>query len=442
MVFISYAREDSDAARRLYNDLKKVGLNPWLDKESLIAGQNWKIAINKAIEKSRYFIPIFSSVSVAKRGHVQKEFKYALDVFDEFPESEIFVIPVRLDDCEVPYQKLKDIEYADLFPRWKNGIKRILLAMGRSSSPIVPVKKILWVDDKWKKTDKDGIENISNILESTGKISIKKETRTMAAADDLDSSKYDLVISNMELNRNDSGLNLLKQLLNRSQKLKAEYPPIFIFHERHVKEKYLKKAKKLKAAEIISKSCPQDLINRVAEQFGLEHLSKVTEESATQTVPKKTYKPVEWYNKGRSFSQLGKIDQAIQCYDKAIEIDPNYVDAWYEKGNALYGLESIQCYDKAIEIDPKYAKAWYGKGNTLLALSYVDAYANKGDALSMIGKYNEAIQCYDKAIEIDPKYAKAWYGKAHCLDQLGKYVYAKKCYDEAKLLGYYNHDTM
>jgi len=48
-VFISYAREDYDAAERLHQDLKIAGLTSWLDKESLIAGQNWKIAINKAI---------------------------------------------------------------------------------------------------------------------------------------------------------------------------------------------------------------------------------------------------------------------------------------------------------------------------------------------------------------------------------------------------------
>jgi TIR domain len=129
IVFISYAREDTEAARRLYDDLKNAGLTPWLDKESLVAGQNWKIAINKAIKKSRYFIPILSSKSVEKRGYVQKEFKYALDVIDEFPESQIFVIPVRLDDCDIPYEKLKDIEYVDLFPDWNKGLQRILQAL-------------------------------------------------------------------------------------------------------------------------------------------------------------------------------------------------------------------------------------------------------------------------------------------------------------------------
>ncbi|MGC1931965.1 MAG: toll/interleukin-1 receptor domain-containing protein, partial [Candidatus Nitrosopolaris sp.] len=99
-VFLSYAREDSDAAKRLYEDLKNDGLSPWLDKESLLPGQNWEIEIRKAIKNSRYFIALLSSNSVDKRGFVQKEFKFALEVLDEVPESQIFVIPARLNECK------------------------------------------------------------------------------------------------------------------------------------------------------------------------------------------------------------------------------------------------------------------------------------------------------------------------------------------------------
>lgn len=129
IVFISYAREDAEAAKRLYEDLKNAGLTPWLDKESLLAGQNWNIETNKAIKKSKYFIPILSSSSVEKTGYIQRELKYALDRVDKLPKSKIFVIPVRLDDCEMPYEKLKDIEYVDLFPDWDKGVNRIIEAM-------------------------------------------------------------------------------------------------------------------------------------------------------------------------------------------------------------------------------------------------------------------------------------------------------------------------
>jgi TIR domain len=102
MVFISYAREDSNAAKRLRKDLRDAGLNPWLDKEELLPGQNWENQIEDAISRSRYFIPLFSKTSVEKIGYVQSEFKFALDVLKRYPPNKIFYIPVRLDDCEIP----------------------------------------------------------------------------------------------------------------------------------------------------------------------------------------------------------------------------------------------------------------------------------------------------------------------------------------------------
>jgi hypothetical protein len=129
-VFISYAREDSESSERLYRDLKNAGLIPWRDKDVIKAGQNWKVAIRKGIKNSRYFIPIFSSKSVEKIGYVQKEFKYAMDIYDQFPESETYIIPARLDNCEIPFEKLEDIQYVDLFPDWNVGVKQIIESIG------------------------------------------------------------------------------------------------------------------------------------------------------------------------------------------------------------------------------------------------------------------------------------------------------------------------
>ncbi len=129
-VFISYAREDTEAANRLYNDLKMAGLEPWLDTQSLLAGQDWKISIKEAIRNSRYFIPLLSTNSVEKIGYVQKELKEALEVADEFPPSKIFVIPVRINDCKVIDEKVRRWNMVDLYLDWKQGIERILTSMG------------------------------------------------------------------------------------------------------------------------------------------------------------------------------------------------------------------------------------------------------------------------------------------------------------------------
>ncbi len=51
-VFISYAREDYKIARKLYHDLRKAGVKPWLDEEDLLPGKKWKVEIEKAIRGS------------------------------------------------------------------------------------------------------------------------------------------------------------------------------------------------------------------------------------------------------------------------------------------------------------------------------------------------------------------------------------------------------
>jgi hypothetical protein len=89
-VFISYAREDTASAQRLYRELQKAGLDPWLDKEELRAGERWQIAIRRAIQDSRFFIALLSSNAVGRKGFIHKELAEALKILDMFPESEVF----------------------------------------------------------------------------------------------------------------------------------------------------------------------------------------------------------------------------------------------------------------------------------------------------------------------------------------------------------------
>ncbi|MCE2507011.1 MAG: tetratricopeptide repeat protein, partial [Nitrosopumilaceae archaeon] len=61
-----------------------------------------------------------------------------------------------------------------------------------------------------------------------------------------------------------------------------------------------------------------------------------------------------FFNKGSTFNELKKYEEATECYDKAIELNPDYPEAFYGKGSTFKELkkykEAIECYDKAIEI--------------------------------------------------------------------------------------------
>jgi hypothetical protein len=101
-IFISYAKEDRPAARKVYEQLKQKGFSAWLDVFNLRPGQEWQVEIKKAIKNSAVFLACLSKHAVSKRGFVQSELNSALKILDTIPEGEIYLIPVRLDECEVP----------------------------------------------------------------------------------------------------------------------------------------------------------------------------------------------------------------------------------------------------------------------------------------------------------------------------------------------------
>jgi TIR domain-containing protein len=90
-----------------------------------VGGQDWEATIRRAIRESSHFLALISQTSVDKRGFVQKELRQALEVLDEFPPGEIFVVPVRLDNSKPRHDRLAGIHWIDLFPDYVEGLQRI-----------------------------------------------------------------------------------------------------------------------------------------------------------------------------------------------------------------------------------------------------------------------------------------------------------------------------
>jgi len=132
-VFIAYAAEDGQSADRLYAALEERGFSAWLDRRKLLPGQNWPRRIEDAIASSDFFIACFSGRSVKKRGGFQAEVRYALDCAGRIPLDDVFLIPVRLDDCRVPARIQRETQYVDLFPDWDAGFARILEILERQT---------------------------------------------------------------------------------------------------------------------------------------------------------------------------------------------------------------------------------------------------------------------------------------------------------------------
>ena len=125
-IYLCYAKEDENSVKQFHSFLKKQGCRPWMATEDLLPGKNWRLEIPKVIKRSSFVMIFFSTTSVEKRGYVQKEFNLALEEMEEMPEGELFIIPIRLDNCQIP-SRFADIQYVDLFA--PNGKDKILKAI-------------------------------------------------------------------------------------------------------------------------------------------------------------------------------------------------------------------------------------------------------------------------------------------------------------------------
>jgi formylglycine-generating enzyme required for sulfatase activity len=115
-VFLCHSSHDKPAVRELYQRLKTEGwIDPWLDEEKLLPGQDWDLEIEKAVEAADAVIVFLSNNSVSKEGYIQRELRFVLRIADFKPEGTVFVIPVRLDDCPMP-RRLSMWQYVDYFP--------------------------------------------------------------------------------------------------------------------------------------------------------------------------------------------------------------------------------------------------------------------------------------------------------------------------------------
>lgn len=132
-VFISYASGDRELAQKLYDHLQTLGVDPWFDVEDLLPGQDWKMEISRALDETELILLCLSKKSVSKEGYVQKEMRLALDRALEIPPGEIFLIPCRFEDVDLPYS-LRDFQWVDLYT--ESGMKKLSKSMSLRAEKI------------------------------------------------------------------------------------------------------------------------------------------------------------------------------------------------------------------------------------------------------------------------------------------------------------------
>ena len=108
-IFLAHASEDKLQVRELYNRLEARNFYPWMDQIDLVPGQDWERDIKDALRHADICLACLSKQAVGKEGFVQKELRYAMSVQAEKPPNSIYLIPVLLNQCEIP-----DLQFPEL----------------------------------------------------------------------------------------------------------------------------------------------------------------------------------------------------------------------------------------------------------------------------------------------------------------------------------------
>ena len=120
-----------------------------------------------------------------------------------------------------------------------------------------------------------------------------------------------------------------------------------------------------------------------------------------------------WAGIGAQLSQLGKYEDALQAFEEALLLNFDHGYVWEKKGIALYNLgkyeDALQAFEEALLLNPNAVESWVGKAAVL----------------NMLDRFDEALGAFGKALEINPNHANAWVGKSTVLIKLGYKYYLK-----------------
>ncbi len=143
-VFLSYVREDSPAIDRLQEALEMAGFRVWRDTRDLWPGEDWRSRIRAAITDSALvFLACFSRASVARaRSYQNDELTLAIDELRRRPIERPWLIPIRLDDCDIPDRDigggrtLGSLQRSDLFgAQAQTAARRLIMMIGQLLDP-------------------------------------------------------------------------------------------------------------------------------------------------------------------------------------------------------------------------------------------------------------------------------------------------------------------
>lgn len=112
-VLLIYSDSDVTMVSKIYRRLLEEGFIPWMAAQDLLPEEGWKNSIQRALRSADFVLVCLSQNIISKRGFLRTEIRYALELWKQKLERDIFLIPVRLEPCETP-EELEGFHGVDL----------------------------------------------------------------------------------------------------------------------------------------------------------------------------------------------------------------------------------------------------------------------------------------------------------------------------------------
>ncbi|MBA7547659.1 hypothetical protein ES705_40089 [subsurface metagenome] len=132
-------------------------------------------------------------------------------------------------------------------------------------------------------------------------------------------------------------------------------------------------------------------------------------------------------NKGIEKTQTRGFEEALSCFEKALEIDDNFPEVWVNKANVYLRLQNYEmtiiCFDEVIKINPE------------IPLMMIDVWLNKGVCHRKINEIDKALMCYQEAAKIAPQVGDIWANMANIYLDLRQPEMALRYCDKAIVVG-------
>jgi hypothetical protein len=322
-VFLCHASQDKPTVWKLRRFLTQHGIKPWLDREDLLPGEDWEVEIPRALFASDVILVCLSKNSVNKEGFVQKEITFALDKAMEKPEGTIFIIPIKLEECEIP-KRLTRYQWVDLSR--PDGRKRLLMGLNKRVNDLGDeVQQIILDDTRQKKPAfkrVDAVPANRDEIEKAGLEAKEKLEREAAAKAEFERSEQEA----KEKTAREAVEKALREKTEREAVEKADLERL----ELEANEKLNRETAEKAEVEKMAQEAKEKSKREVAEKSAREQREKIVAKPVSVDEKKKAQVNVFISYSHRDNDYVHKLQKALQGegFDVWIDDRIDYGTEW------------------------------------------------------------------------------------------------------------------